>query len=299
MSSDALACLREAGRIAGAARDYGAARVRPGARLSEVCEAVEEEIRRRGGCPAFPVQSSRNHIAAHYCPAPGEETTYAPGDLAKLDVGVHVEGWVVDTAVTVNVGDVPTNRPLVEAAEAALAAAIDAAAAGVPVVHLAAIIEATIRARRLRPVSNLCGHGVGRWRVHCAPPIPNVPEGSTAVLTEGMAVAIEPFATTGAGRVVERGQPQVFRLVEQDGSAAGDGVSPRVLEVLRGLQGLPFARRQLLDLPREEVETTLATLARQRRLMGYPPLVEPTGAAVAQAEHTVWVGPTGVEVLTR
>jgi methionyl aminopeptidase len=299
MTPDALECLREAGRIAAAARAHGAALIRPGALVREVCEAVEDETRRRGGLPAFPAQSSRNEIAAHYCPTPEDDTAYAEGDLAKLDIGVHVDGWVVDTAVTVNVGDVPANRRLVEAAEAALEAAIAAAAAGVAVLHLAAVIEATIRARRLRPVANLCGHGVGRWLVHCAPPVPNVPEGSAAVLAEGMAVAIEPFATTGAGRVIERGEAQVFRFVDREGIPAAEGVSPRVVDALRALRGLPFARRQLSGLPRDEMEGTLRALMKERRVMSYPPLVEPTGAPVAQAEHTVWVGKEGVEVLTR
>jgi len=298
-SPEALECLREAGRIAAAARDHGAALIRPGASVRAVCEAVEDEIRRRGGQPAFPAQSSRNHVAAHYCPSPEDDTAYETGDVAKLDIGVHVDGWVVDTALTVNVGDVPANRRLVQAAEAALEAAIGAAAAGVPVAHVAAIIEATIRAHRVRPVTNLCGHGVGRWLVHCAPPVPNVPEGSTAVLAEGAAIAIEPFATTGAGRVVERGEPQVFRLVERETLPAGDGISARVLDAMRAMHGLPFARRQLAGLPRDEMEVSLAALLKQRRVMAYPPLVEPTGALVAQSEHTVWLGREGVEVLTR
>jgi methionyl aminopeptidase len=294
---EALECMREAGRIAAAARARGAALIRPGVLVREVCEAVEDEITRRGGGAAFPAQSSRNHVAAHYCPPPDDPTTYAHGDLAKLDLGVHVDGWVVDTAITVNVGDVPGQRVLIEAAETALAAAIAAAGPGVPVSHLAAIIEATIRARRLRPVSNLCGHGVGRWRVHCAPPVPNVPEGSTAVLREGTAVAFEPFATTGAGRVIERGTAEVFRLVE-GGTTPNGAVDPQVLDAMRAFRGLPFGRRQLGGLPRAGVEATLELLIQQRRVQAYPPLVEPAGAPVAQAEHTMWVGRDGVEVLT-
>src|SRR5262249_60198555 len=97
-----------------------------------VCETVEDEIRRRGAELAFPAQTSRNHVAAHYCPSPEDATVYADGDLAKLDIGVHIDGWVVDTAVTVNVGARSENQRLVVAAEAALEAAIDAAAPGVP-----------------------------------------------------------------------------------------------------------------------------------------------------------------------
>src|SRR5687768_12090162 len=148
--------LRLAGRIAGEARRDGESLVVAGARVRDVCEAVEDAIRRRGGGLAFPVQSSRNAIAAHYCPSPEDETVYAEGDLAKLDVGVHVEGWVVDTAVTVNVGGRAANQALIDAARAALDAAIAEAGPGRAVRRLSPVIDPTIRGRRFHSVRNLC-----------------------------------------------------------------------------------------------------------------------------------------------
>jgi methionyl aminopeptidase len=264
--------------------------------VRDVCESVEDAILRRGGGLAFPVQSSRNAIAAHYCPSPEDETVYADGDLAKLDVGVHVEGWVVDTAVTVNVGSRPAGQPLIDAARAALAAAIAEAGPGREVTRVSAVIDAAIRSRGFHSVRNLCGHGVGRWVVHCPPPIPNVPDGSSDTLEAGMVVAIEPFATDGAGRVVERGAPEVFRA--DGGGAAVAGGDPEVLAAIAEFKGLPFARRQLAALDRGRVEETLRALSTARRLAAYPPLVDADGRRIAQAEHTLFVGSDGVEVLT-
>jgi methionyl aminopeptidase len=288
--------LREAGRIASAARALGAARVVAGASLLEVCQSVEHEIERRGGALAFPVQTSRNDLAAHYCPSPEDTTVYATGDLAKLDIGVHVDGWVVDTALTVNVGDVPQNRALVGAASRALEAAIAVARAGVPVRALSAVIEQTIRGAGLQPVRNLCGHGVGRYVVHCAPPIPNVAGSSQDTLRAGAVIAIEPFATDGPGHVSEEGVPEIFRL--DPASAAAGSPHGDVVEAIRALSGLPFARRQLAAFDRAAVDETLVWLRRHARLTAYPPLLQKGGRPVAQAEHTVYVGPDGVEVLT-
>jgi methionyl aminopeptidase len=264
---------------------------------------VEEEIRRLGGEPAFPVQSSRNQVAAHYCPSPEDETRYAEGDLAKLDIGVHVDGYVVDTAVTVHLGDGPGGRKLVAAAEAALAEAAAVVVPGTPVRAVSAAIERTIRSFGLRPMRNLCGHGVGRWTVHCPPPIPNTANGADAAdrLGAGSVVAIEPFATDGDGLVAEWGDPEVFRL---DPGAAVDGVvasgaDHAVVDALAKLNGLPFARRQLQAFPRAAVDMTLQVLQDRRALTAYPPLVETRGRPVAQAEHTIYVGPDGVEILTR
>ena len=296
MSPDVIDKLREAGRVAAAARDHGAALIVAGARVRDVCEAVEEEIRRRGAHPAFPAQSSRNQVAAHYCPSPEDESAYREGDLAKLDVGVHVDGYVVDTALTVNVGDAPWNRRLVSAARAALEAAIAAAGPGVEVRRLSAAIEKALRDFGARPMRNLCGHGVGRWTVHCPPPIPNAPEDNGDRLEAGTVVAIEPFATDGRGVVAEEGEPEVFRLPPDKQPRSGD---PVVVDAIRAFRGLPFARRDLKALPRQRVEETLRALRGEGTLAAYAPLAEATGRVVAQAEHTIYVGPESVEVLTR
>lgn len=292
----ALDALRAAGAIAATVRAAGAALVVPGARLLDVCLAVEARIERLGALPAFPVQTSVNEVAAHDCPGLDDERRYARGDLAKLDIGVHLDGWVVDTAITVEVGTQATRHPLILAARQALEAGIAAAGPGVPVRQLSAAIAARIREAGYRPMRNLCGHGVGRYTVHCPPPIPNEPDEGHERLRAGMAVAIEPFATDGPGLVGELGVAEVFR-VDPRFDATQRGLEP-VLEQVRAFRGLPFARRQLRG-ERVALEATLDWLRARGALGAYPPLVEAAGHRVAQAEHTLWIDANGVEVLTR
>jgi methionyl aminopeptidase len=293
----AIEALRAAGRIASLAREHGARLIAPGVRLREVCEAVEDFIRSRGAELAFPVQTSINEVAAHDCPSPEDERTYVGGDLAKLDVGVHIDGYVVDTATTVVVGGRTSGPLLVDAARAALEAAIQVAGPRVPIWRLSAAIATTLRTFGVRPMRNLCGHHVGRWVVHCPPAVPNLPEDAEGSLVPGAALAIEPVATEGPGRVTEEGEPQVFRLLpDQD---PGPEVSASVRQALFALRGLPFSRRDLRGVPRPEVEDALTRLRERGALHGYAPLVETTGRKVAQAEHTIVVTTTGVEVVTR
>ena len=299
LAPDVLEKLRRAGRIAAKARDEGARRIVAGARVRDVCVSVEDDIHRQGGGLAFPVQSSRNHVAAHYCPSPEDETVYALGDVAKLDIGVHVDGWVVDTALTVNVGGGEEGRALVRAAEDALHAAIAALSPGVEVRSVSAAIEAAIGAAGLRPVRNLCGHGVSRWTVHCPPPIPNVPDRAPTRLPLHSVVAIEPFATDGLGLVREQGEAEVFRLAPEAPATAANGPHAAVVRAMQAFRGLPFARRQLAAVPRDALERGLEALVGQGALTAYPPLAEKSGRPVAQAEHTIYLGPESVEVLTR
>lgn len=294
----ALQCFREAGRILARARSIGAPLIRPGTTIREVTEAVEAEIRRLGALPAFPAQSSRNHIAAHYCASPNDALCYEAGDVVKLDIGAAVDGYVCDTAISVNLGDGARGDTLIAAAKAALDAAIAKAGPGMSVNEIGAAIGRTIRSFGVNPVANLTGHGVGRWKVHTAPQIPNVAErGSGARLEVGTVCAIEPFATDGAGHVEEHGRPEVFMRTSKRPKPSKE-IDPAVLTAIESWNGLPIARRYFREFDPRKVEETLLGLSKQGCLVRYPPLCEAPGTMVAQFEHTLLISADGVEVLT-
>jgi methionyl aminopeptidase len=298
--TDALKTLRRAGQIARDARDLGAKLIVPGARLRDVVVAVEDEIVKRGGRPAFPAQTSVNHVAAHDCPGPDDSRVYREGDVAKLDIGVHIDGYVVDTATTVNVGaSAGVNGRLIEAARQALAAAIRVARPGLPVVEVSSAIEGAIRGAGFRPLDNLCGHGVGRWVVHAPPAITNTVAGASGRLPTRGVIAIEPFATTGPGASGARGTAEVFRLPPASEARLADvPLPPGFADALKAWKGLPVARRYFSSFGDGVVSDALQRLEKARVLHSYPPLVELSGAPVAQAEHSVYLGPEGAIQLT-
>ncbi len=295
---EALAGFREAGRIAREARELAVSMVRPGVRLEEVMVAVEDFIRGQGAGLAFPAQTSVNHVAAHYCPRPGDPTAYREGDVVKVDIGVHVDGWVADNAQTVYLGDDPRLKRLVDASAAGLAAALRTAGPGVALREVSAAIQEAITSYGFRPVTNLTGHGVARWTVHCKPSVPAVPDPRQHdVLRPGMVVAIEPFATTGRGPVTEIGRAEVFMLTRPPRKPKG--LDPEVMETILGLHGLPFSRRDLRRHPTQAVEATLARLMRTGCLMDFPPLCDSDPSVrIAQTEHTLVVTEDGIEITT-
>ena len=296
MDQHGLDCFRKAGRIASECREWAKDSIRPGVSIRHVLESVESMIRERGAAPGFPAQSSRNSVAAHYCSSPEDEQCYAEGDCVKVDIGVHVDGWVADTAATVDLSEDKRWTPLIDSARNALAAAIATIGDRVPVGDLGAAIERTILAAGFQPVRNLTGHGLGRWKVHTPPQIPNYAERGGGVLREGMVFAIEPFASTGRGYIHEAGKAEVFMMVRPPSKAKG--LDREVLKAIESWRGLPVARRYFNHLDRDAVEDTLTKLARQGSLVRYPPLVEEAGTMVAQYEHSIYLGPEGVEILT-
>lgn len=296
MDDYALDCFRRAGSIVSRCREWAKERIRPGVRVRDVLEGVEALIRELGGEPGFPAQSSRNSVAAHYCSAPDDEMCYAEGDCVKVDIGAHVDGYVADSAATVDLSEDGRWGPLIQASRDALAAAIATVGDGVPVGEVGAAVERTILAAGYEPVRNLTGHGLARWKVHTAPQIPNYGERGGGRLKQGMVIAIEPFACSGRGYIRERGKAEVFMMVRPPRKAKG--LDRDLLKAIDAWRGLPIARRYFRDFDSDLVDDTLARLARQGSLMRYPPLVEEEGVMVAQTEHSLFLGPDGVEILT-
>ena len=279
---------RQAGQIAARARELGLRLTVPGARRRDVADAVESFIRAQGAAPAFPVNLSRNQEAAHYTPSLGDEAVFVAGDLVKVDVGAHLDGAIADTADTVEVGGTRRYENLVRAAQDALREGIAHVRPGVAVDEVSRAIATAIRSRGLKPVENLTGHSIERYLLHAGKAIPNVPGATGAALREGEVIAIEPFATNGAGRIANGPFGNIARFRGDPGAA-----DPVLAGLYERFRTLPFAVRWAA-LPEEQ-----AALRRARRsLQTYPVFVEEAGGWVAQAEHTVLVGPARAEVLS-
>ena len=282
---------REAGEILATVRAEAVERVEVGASHLEVAEHVEDRIRELGGQPAFPVNVSIDEEAAHATPSADDDSTFGE-EMVNLDIGVAVDGWLADSAITV---DLSGNEDLVEASAEALEAAIDLVEPGVQTGELGAAIEETIDGYGYNPVVNLTGHGLGHWEQHTEPNIPNRAVSQGVELSVGDVVAIEPFATDGAGKVSEGNEEEIFAL-EQERSVRNRQARQVLDQITDQFRTLPFATRWV-DSSRAEM--ALRRLKRQDVIHGYPVLKEEEGKLVSQKEHTVIVTEDGCEVTTR
>ncbi len=269
----------------------GANQIRIGASFLEVVESIETQVREEGAGLAFPLNLSVNEDAAHDTASYGDKRIFSKGDVVKLDLGVHIDGYIADTALTVDLG---TNTLLLEASKEALKKAIENVKPGVTAGELGAVIQQTIEERGYYPVVNLTGHGLSRYQVHTSPTIPNIAMSGGQVLEEDMVFAIEPFASTGTGRVSDKTKTEIYRHMANKPVRLPS--ARQIIEAVRDRRGMPFARRWLkgdrLDLP-------LATLVRQGILHPFPVLSDVPGSLVSQAEHTVIVTESGCIVTTR
>ncbi len=287
MDDSDLENFLKAGKIAAKVKEFAAQQAVPGKKLLEIAEAVEEKILREGGGIAFPVNLSQNECAAHHTPGAVDETVLAESDVLKVDIGVHVGGMIADFAFSVAPQE---HSRLVLASEKALACALEKMSAGTSVREVGAAIEETIRAAGFKPVENLCGHSLGKNRIHAGLEIPNTGRGNY-VLKGGDVFAVEPFASTGRGVVREGEECEIFSLAVL-GRKVRMPHSREVLEfVEKNYSTLPFARRWLVraGFAGPKINFALADLKKQGLVHGYPVLKDASGSLVSQAETSVVV----------
>jgi methionyl aminopeptidase len=295
MDESELSLWKRAGEIAARSRDMGAKMIVEGESLLSVAEYVERNIVDMGGSVAFPVNIALNEFAAHYTPRPDDRQRFRKGDLVKLDVGAHVDGCIGDTAVTVEVGS-STYTNLITASRRALDSVIEVIRPGVQLSALGSIVERTMNNMGFKPIVNLTGHSVERYKLHAGITVPNYNDRSDERVPAGTVLAVEPFSTTGIGEVSSYKKSNIFRMVRRRGNLTPEQEEALGL-ITSGPGQLPFSERWLEGRVRK-ADKVINGLVRAGSIYSYPILRESSGGMVAQSEHTLYISEKGCTVLT-
>jgi methionyl aminopeptidase len=295
---EALEKFRLSGKILRESREEMKQFVREDMLVIEVCEKAESLIREKGGKPAFPCNVSINEVAAHYTSPPNDKLKIPEKAVAKVDMGVHVDGYVTDTAFTACFN--PEYSSMQITAEQALAAAIENIHGDMATSQIGVIIERTIKNRGFKPISNLTGHSVGRYLIHAGTSIPNVMQISFGKVKAGEVYAIEPFVTLpdAAGRVENSPEVTIFRLVKA--KSVKNSYTKQLLKYIEdNFRTLPFAERWLKGaVPEDKHREAFKELLKCKAVMGYSVFIEISRKPVTQAEHTLLIKEDGCDVLT-
>lgn len=295
MEAYAIEKYMEAGSIAGEARDYGMSLVKEGVSILEVAEETERFIRKKGGKPAFPTNIAIDSVAAHFTPTHSEKRTFERGNLVKVDVGAQVDGYIGDTAGTVEVGT-KNWTTLIKASKLALETAIELIRPKAQIRMIGGAIERAIESQGYKPVSNLTGHSMERYSLHAGKSIPNILDDTKTVVELGDVLAIEPFATNGAGKVSGKKCGNIYRLIRSR-EMKSKGVNDMLRFINDNFDGLPFSERWCYRYD-HRASSKIRKLVRFGILFSYPILSDAAGGMVAQAEHTVVVTENGCKVTT-
>jgi len=286
---------KDAGRLARDALQFGKTLIENRKRMLDVTEKIESYVRKNGGELAFPTNLAVNNVGAHWTPSSKSKDIFRNGDVVKLDVGVHIDGYIGDNALTVEI-ETKNYEKMIEASREALNAAINVAVAGVNVGVIGHAVQDKIEQYGYRPIANLTGHRIKRYNLHSGISIPSVRERGGPSLTNGDIVAIEPFVTDGAGRVGGKRNSNIYHL-RQIRKIRDEKATELMIEIKDRYKGLPFAERWLHEI-QEDATKNLQKLLRAGIISYYPVLDELGKGIVSQSEHTLLITNNGNEVLT-
>jgi len=273
----------KAGKIAAEVKEYAKSIIKIDMPLLEIAEAIEKKTKELGGEQAFPVNLSIDEIAAHYTPT-HDDKTLSRG-LLKVDLGVQIDGWVADTAFSLDLEGSTENKKLIDIAEAALKNAKSIIKTGISTDEIGKEIHRTAISNHVNPVINLTGHEIDKYDLHAGVAIPNIDDKKGIILKDGL-YAIEPFMTLGNGRVHDGKPSGIYALI--DSKNVRSPIAREILTyIIEEYGSLPFCSRWLVKEFGTKAMIGLKQLEEQGNLHQFPQLIETSRRKVAQAEDTV------------
>ncbi|MCK4996871.1 type II methionyl aminopeptidase [Candidatus Pacearchaeota archaeon] len=278
----------KAGKIAQEIKKFALEIVKPEMKLINIAEAIDAKIFELGGKPAFPLNLSLNECAAHFTPARGDEII-ATGIL-KIDIGVAVDGFIADTALSIDLTEDKRFSEMMELNEQILADVTKVVKHGMEVKDVGNAAAISFEQWNKTHDSNfsiikgLCGHSLAEYNIHAGLTISNYENGNTKKLDE-MAFAIEPFVTTGDGDIYE-GQPGGIYVLQNEGNVR-DRDARKILEYIKETYStLPFCSRWLDKEGFKKIRFSLSMMEKAGIIYQYPMLMEKSRAPVSQFENT-------------
>lgn len=294
MEETELEKYRKAGKIAKDVREWSRSLVKPGAKILDIVEKIESRIKETAGL-AFPTNICINEVTAHYTPNFRDDTILKEDDVVSVDIGVHVDGFIADTAYTIDLSG--EHKKMLEANKKALDEAIGLIKPGTPVSLIGEVVQKIITEAGFKPIENLTGHEVKQYDLHAGLSVPNIKVPYDWKIEEGMVLALEPFATNGYGRVIESKQAEIFSLIEKKPTRLRE--SRLIIRELEKRKKLPFAERWFARrMNPMKLALSLTDLLSKEIIKAYPILHEKEDGIVSQFEHTVIVTEDGCEVTT-
>ncbi|KAK6950677.1 hypothetical protein Daesc_007202 [Daldinia eschscholtzii] len=320
LNTDFLVDYRHAAETHRQVRQWAQKSIKPGQTLTEIAEGIENSIRRLVGHDGlsegdakiagvgFPTGLNLDHIAAHYTPNAGNKTVLQQSNVMKVDIGVHVNGRIVDSAFTMSFDPMYDN--LLAAVKDATNTGVKEAGIDVRLGELGGYIQETMESYEceingttypIKSIRNLTGHTILPYSIHGTKSVPIVKTQDNTKMEEGDVFAIETFGSTGNGYVHDEGEVSHYAL-RSDAPKVDLRLSSAksLLNVIKKNFGtIPFARRYLDRLGQEKYLLGLNNLVQSGIVEDYPPLLDKKGSYTAQFEHTILLRPTVKEVISR
>ncbi|KAL4884440.1 MetAP 2-2 [Aspergillus karnatakaensis] len=313
---------RKAAEIHRQVRKWTQENVKPGQGLTEIAVDIEDGVRALLGNAGldpgdslksgmgFPTGLSLNNCVAHYTPNPGQkEIILQQKDVMKVDFGVHINGWIVDSAFTMSFDPIYDN--LLAAVKDATNTGLRTAGIDVRISDVSAAIQEAMESYEVeiggktfpvKAVRNITGHDIKQYRIHGGKSIPFVKNSDQTKMEEGEVFAIETFGSTGRGAIHDDvGVYGYGKSYDAPSHVSLPLASARNVwkTINENFGTIVFCRRYLDRLGLERYLAGMNSLVQHGVVDVYPPLIDIKGSYSAQFEHTVLLRENNKEVISR
>lgn len=273
INSDFLSDYRQAAETHRQVRQWAQKHIKPGQTLTEIANGIEDSVRRLVGHDGlsegdaiiagmgFPTGLNLDEIAAHFSPNAGNKTVLQQTNVMKVDIGVHVNGRIVDSAFTMAFDPMYDN--LLAAVKDATNTGVREAGIDVRLGELGGLIQEAMESYEceingttypIKPIRNICGHTILPYSIHGTKSVPSVKTNDATKMEEGDVFAIETFGSTGTGRVYDQGEVSHYALRSDAPMVDLRLSSAKSLlnTIKKNFSTLPFCRRYLDRLGQEK-----------------------------------------------
>ncbi|KAI5925092.1 methionine aminopeptidase 2-like protein [Camillea tinctor] len=321
LNSEFLSDYRQAAETHRQVRQWAQKSIKPGQTLTEIANNIEDSVRRLVGHDGlaegdaivagmgFPTGLNLDEIAAHFSPNAGNTTVLQQSNVMKVDIGVHVNGRIVDSAFTMAFDPMYDN--LLAAVKAATNTGIKEAGIDARLGEIGEKIQETMESYEceingttypVKSIRNLTGHNILHYSIHGTKSVPIVKSHDTTKMEEGDVFAIETFGSTGAGYVHDQGEVSHYALCQDQpniNKLRSAQAKKLLYTIKKNFSTIPFCRRYLDRLEQKNYLYYMKNLVDYGFVQEYPPLVDKKGSYTAQFEHTILLRPTVKEVISR
>ncbi|QKX63313.1 uncharacterized protein TRUGW13939_10483 [Talaromyces rugulosus] len=320
-NDEVLNDYRKAAEIHRQVRHWVHKSVKPGQSLTDIANGIEDGVRAllghqglepgdslKGGM-GFPTGLALNSCAAHFTPNPGQpDVILQQKDVMKVDFGVHVNGWIVDSAFTMTFDPVYDN--LLAAVKDATNTGLKYSGVDARVSDISAAIQEAMESyeveinKKVYPVKairNITGHNIKPYIIHGGKSIPFVKTNDPTKMEEGEVFAIETFGTTGKGYLDDGAGVYGYGKNPDAPSMHLPLASARSLlkTINQNFGTIVFCRRYLDRLGLDKYLLGMNSLVSNGIVDMYHPLNDIKGSYTAQFEHTILIKGSGNEIISR
>ena len=270
--------------------------IQAGAALLAIAQEIERDIASYPEASlAFPVNLQLNN-EVHYSPIPGDTRIVTAEDIIKVDVGVHVEGYIADGAYTLALNK--DFQELIMFTEQVLKKTLTDLKPGMSVSEIGRRLDGHMKGSSYKIIKNLMGHQVQQWDLHSKKSVFVYENTSPHTLDPGEAFAIEIFITNGTGVIKSSPHAVIYALKKTLAPMRDVRLRELCRLIYEKRKHLPFTERYVVE-HLQYSKLDFFNLKRSGNLLEYPILLETPGSKIAQFEDVIYIDTEKVIITTK